>query len=254
MSVHDTTLNPSTGINNAVNLLRLMRTIRGTNESSCPFYLVGLDIDGGGDHNHKHIQNQLNLFGLFLLGNTYNLNMTCGCPVLYFLNTAKRAMALLNIGLSSLVLKSCVQVGYEFLMDEVIGKASSIKLVREAVKEYDTELPLAVSVLERRLGCNVDVAASTSTDEKEVITEYRNDEEEIQEAIDSVEIQEVMEVGQQTGSSRSTSPTISEQVRKFFPGTGWLSGKIYGSRQDNDGNLYEILFQYGDTEEWRQDK
>ena len=58
------------------------------------------------------------------------------------------------------------------------------------------------------------------------ITEYGNVEEEIQKASDSVEIQEVMEVGHQTCSSRSISPTISKQVRKFFPGMGWFTGEI----------------------------
>ena len=50
-------------------------------------------------------------------------------------------------------------------MDEVIGKASSMKSVRGYVQEYGTYLPLDIAVLDIRLGCNVDVAASTSTDE-----------------------------------------------------------------------------------------
>ena len=53
-------------------------------------------------------------------------------------------MALLNISLSGLALKSNVQVGDELFMDEVIGKASSMKTVRAAVQEYDTYLPLVV--------------------------------------------------------------------------------------------------------------
>ena len=61
-----------------------------------------------------------------------------------------------------------------------------------------------------------------------------------------------MEVGHQTDSSGYTSPTISEQVRKFFPGMGWFSGNIDVIRQDDDGNIYEVLFEDGDTEEWRQ--
>ena len=66
---------------------------------------------------------------------------------------------------------------------------------------------MGVSVLERRLGRNLDVAASTSTDEPMVITNDGYYKEEIQETIKYVEIQEV---GHQTDSSRSTSPTISE--------------------------------------------
>ena len=63
-----------------------------------------------------------------------------------------------------------------------------------------------------------------------------------------------MEVGHQSDSYGSTSPTIYGQVSKFFPGMGWFGGNIDGIRQDNNGNIYEILFEDGDTEEWRQDE
>ena len=74
------------------------------------------------------------------------------------------------------------------------------------------------------------------------------------EASDSVEIQEVVQVGHQTDSSGSTSPTISEQVSKFFPIKGCLSGNIDGIRQDDNGNIYKVLFADDNTEEWRQEK
>ena len=72
VSVHDATFYPSTGINNATNLLCLMRNSIGTNESPYPFYLVILDKDGGGNHNHKHIKNQLAFFCIFILVNMDN--------------------------------------------------------------------------------------------------------------------------------------------------------------------------------------
>ena len=103
--------------------------------------------------------------------------MTRGCPGLSFINSANRAMALLNIGISDLALKSNVQVGNKLFMDEVIGKALSMKSARAAVQEYDTELPLAIAILECRFGRNVDVAISTSTDVPAVITEDEDDEE-----------------------------------------------------------------------------
>ena len=62
-------------------------------------------------------------------------------------------------------------------MDEVIDKLSLIKSVRVDVKEYYTELPLVIAVLERRLGFNVDVVASTIIDDPEVVTEDGDDEE-----------------------------------------------------------------------------
>ena len=109
------------------------------------------------------------------------------------------------------------------------------------MQEYDTELLLDIAVLEHRLGRNVDVADSASTDEPAVITGYGNNEEEIQEAIDSVEIQEVTEVGHQADSYRFTSISISKRVHKFFPGMGWFSGSIYGIRHDKNSNIYEIF-------------
>ena len=178
--------------------------------------------------------------------------MACGCPGIYFLNTAKRAMDFLNIGLSGLALKSNVQGVDELLMDEVIGKELLMKSVKAAVQEYDTELTLDIAVLKRHLGYNVDVDTSTSTDDPVVITEDEYEEEAIQEARNSVEIKEFVKVGQQTDSSGSTSPTISDHVCKLFPGMGWFAGNIDGTRLEDNENIYEILFEDGDTEEWRK--
>ena len=62
-----------------------------------------------------------------------NLNMTRGCPGLSFINTAERDMDLLNIFISGPALNSNVQVGDEFLMNEVIGNASTMKSVKSSV-------------------------------------------------------------------------------------------------------------------------
>ena len=94
-------------------------------------------------------------------------------------------MDLLNIGISGLPLNSNVQIDDAFLMYDVIGKASLVKSVREAVQEYDIEIPLGIAALERRLGQNVDVAASTSMKETEFTTGDVDNKEEIQEAITS---------------------------------------------------------------------
>ena len=42
VSFHDAIFDPSNGIKHAANSLCVMSTSIGTNESSCPFYLVGL--------------------------------------------------------------------------------------------------------------------------------------------------------------------------------------------------------------------
>ena len=98
------------------------------------------------------------------------------------------------------------------------------------------------------MGRNTDVAASTIMDNPEVINEYVNNAKKIQDAIEYFEIQKFVKVGHQTDSSGSTSQTISKQVRKFFPSMVWFRGNIDVIRQEKYGNIYDILFKYGDTE------
>ena len=62
-------------------------------------------------------------------------------------------------------------------MDKGIGNASLVKSVRAGVQDYDIDLPLYIDISERRLLRNVDVAASTSSYEPEVINKDGNDEE-----------------------------------------------------------------------------
>ena len=54
VAIQYATFDPSSGINHSAKLLHVMRTSIDTNESLFPLYLVGLEIDGGSDHNHKH--------------------------------------------------------------------------------------------------------------------------------------------------------------------------------------------------------
>ena len=88
VSAQNATFDPSTVIRHATNIFCVMRTRIGTNQSLCPFYLVGLETYGDIKHNHKHVRNQLALFGLFILENMDKLNVTRGCPGLSFLNKA----------------------------------------------------------------------------------------------------------------------------------------------------------------------
>ena len=67
-----------------------------------------------------------------------------------------------------------------------------MKSARAAVQEYDKQLPLLIAVLGRHLVCIVDVAPSTIMDEPTVINEDGDYKEEIQEAINYVEMQEVL--------------------------------------------------------------
>ena len=67
-------------------------------------YFVLVKCDGKPDHNLGHLVNQISLFVLSLAGNMDKLVATRGCPGLSYLNTTKRAMAIINIGLSGLAL------------------------------------------------------------------------------------------------------------------------------------------------------
>ena len=75
---------------------------------------------------------------------------TRGCPGLSYLNTCKRPMSLLNIGLSSLAVSLDV-VEDKWLMTEVLSGAMSMKTVRAAMSEYDLELPKLIEALQRQL-------------------------------------------------------------------------------------------------------
>ena len=72
-----------------------------------------------------------------------------GCPGLSYLNTAERAMLVLNLGLANLAL-SIDPNADEWLLNEVLAGTSSMKAVRAAVNQYAIELPKAITVLERR--------------------------------------------------------------------------------------------------------
>ena len=55
VSLHDATFDPSNCLKHSANLFRVLRSSLDDTSSSCPFYSVGLETDGGGDHNHKYV-------------------------------------------------------------------------------------------------------------------------------------------------------------------------------------------------------
>ena len=76
------------------------------------------------------------MFALFLVGKMYKLVATCGCPGLSYLNIFERDMAVLNIGLSGLVL-SIDPNTEELFLSEVLKCAISTKSVRNDIEQYD---------------------------------------------------------------------------------------------------------------------
>ena len=111
VSVHDSTMDYSTGLKHVPNIYIIMRyksemstlgLIIGRGQPTPYFFLVG--CDGGPDHNLGHLANYISLFALFLVGNMYKLVATHSFPVLSYMSTSKRAMDILNIELSGLAL------------------------------------------------------------------------------------------------------------------------------------------------------
>ena len=139
MPVHDATMDHSTGLKHVKNLYRIMRDkakmatlglIAGGGQPTPYFVLV--ECDEGPDHNLCHLANQISLFALFLVGNMDMFLATRDCPGLSYLNTAERAMAILNIGLSGLSLSIDSNIE-EWLFSEILKGALSIKAVRNAI-------------------------------------------------------------------------------------------------------------------------
>lgn len=112
--------------------------------------LVHLEVDGGGDHNIRHLLNVMAIVAIFLVGEMDKLQVTRGCPNLSYLNTTERAMPVHTLGASGISLVIGFQAR-EWLIPEVIGYAKSMKSVRDCIDQYDEELPQAIEFLKRLL-------------------------------------------------------------------------------------------------------
>ena len=156
MSVHNAKTNRSAGIKHVVNIYIIMRdkseistlAFIAVGERPTP-YLLLVKCYGGPDHNLSHLENHISVFALILFINIDKLVATHSCPGLSYLKTMERAMAILNIGLSVLAL-SVDPNTEKWLMYKVLKVAISTKEVRDDIKQYVTELPLVIKVLERR--------------------------------------------------------------------------------------------------------
>ena len=79
-----------------------------------------------------------------------NIVANRGCPGILHLNTCERAISLLIIELSALVL--ALNVGeYKWLMIEVLSGSIPMKPVKYAITEYYLELPKSIEALQRQL-------------------------------------------------------------------------------------------------------
>lgn len=198
--------------------------------SSMPYYVL-IECDGGPDHNITFLSNQIAAFALFLVGNMDKLDILRCCPGLSFLCTTERAMSILNLGLSNLSLMISPD-SPEFLLKDVLARASSMKAVRSAVAQYDQELPLALDALERKLKAMVETEADNES------TEHRSGTSQ--------------EAGQPEGEDDDAEQIqVGHEVNKLFKGNGWFKGRVDCINQGAaHGKIYRIIFEDGDEEDW----
>lgn len=190
-------------------------------------YGILMEADGGPDHNITHLSNQLALFGIFLSLEIDVLKVFRGCPGLSYLTTAERAMSTLNLLFSCCASKMDL-LSNHWLLNEVIKSASSMKAVRDAIMQYDTEFPIAVAVLER---CIASAAAVVNNHTENVNAEVRD-------------VLGVASVG------NSQDYDVGDYVRKFFPSYGWFEGTITSIKPDALSNkTIRVTYLDGDEED-----
>ncbi len=238
VSLHDAVMDPSNGYKHAAHFNDWL--IRVANEDSnfvlTPgetrhftkgrAYLVLIECDGGPDHNLTHLSNQLALFGLFLQGDMDKLCATRGCAGLSYLNTAERPMSLLTLGQSGLATQ--LDPTKPDFLNELLRNASSMKLIRQNITEYDELLPIAIAALERRAA-----RLASNIDATEVITES-DDSESLQS-----DDEDVMPL-----------PKPGDELRKFFPFFGWFSGHVLQILEGaKEGKCIRMKYEDGDTED-----
>ena len=222
VALHNSILNPSSGMKHAAHLLSFIAEKGG---GRVPFpYLVLLECDGGPDHNLTFLINQISLVGVFLLGGMDKLNGLRGCagriysnlysylkdvtntlifllPGMSYLNTAERPMSNLNRGVTCLALQ--MDPNKEPFLEELLLGASSMKTTRKALIDYDNVLHIAIQTLKRRLHLVI-----------------ANTEEESEPNDDSDLDSDAMSENDKYKYGRGHS------FDNFFPFYGWFEGKI----------------------------
>ena len=112
-----------------------------------------MKCEGGGNHELRHVFNQVSTLGMFLNINMDKLVATRGCTGLSYLNTVEREMSLLNVGISSLTLAFGTDTD-EWILSEILEGVVCMKDVRSDVSQYDTEILIALITLSRHV-CKV---------------------------------------------------------------------------------------------------
>ena len=189
------------------------------------------------------------------------LAATRGCPGLSYLNTAKRAMAILNIGLSGLALSIDLNIE-QLLLSKFLKGTMYVKAAMNSIEKYDTELPLAIAVLER-LAQNSNPSLEsdsqeTSRDEGVSLVDLERRRDQHSNVFSSYESEQAplnndsecpYDCARSTNEEENAFGT-GKKVRKFFASMGWYIGTVESSREKFDGpKTYTVRFEDGEYEE-----
>ena len=162
-------------------------------------YVIGNEIDGGGDHSNTNFQNMCAYIGGFFLLRCDRYFISRGCPGHSYLLVAERAMPLLNLALSN---HSCsIDPNAPDWVRRILQECSSLNQVRKAVALYDEELGKAIEFKVN----NPMFMDSDDESEGDSIESEHDDEE-------SVLFPEV--------------PVTGGKVKKFVDLSGWYDGRV----------------------------
>ena len=165
---------------------------------------------------------------------------TCGCPDLSYLNTAEQSMAILNIGLSGLVLSIDTNI-QEWFLSKFLKGVMTMKAASNTIERYDTELPLAIAVLERwaksskpQLEYN---SQETSRYEGVSLAELERRRDQNSNVLSSFKYEQAPLNNDsespyycaRSDNEEANSFVTSKQARKFFAGMGWYIGTVESS-------------------------
>ena len=258
VSVHDQTLDPSTGLKHAANyyqyLLHVVKERMDTDDivelkGGLP-YTVLLETDGGPDHNLTFLNNIISLLGLFLVGNMDKLTATRCCSGRSFLNVVERMMSNLTLGQAGLSLRMDPNA-HGFLLDSVINNVTTMKGVRQAIEEYDDAFPKAIEILQRRWDAmqigdvveDEDDGSESSMQGSGVPQVVENDS--------------TIDVSDQDVDDDVPMVTckVGDEVERFFPGYGKFEGVVESINPENpDGRPIRVIFEDGDRSDYSQEK
>ena len=117
-------------------------------DDAMPF-VIGFEVDGGGDRNVMHLQNFLAIIAFVSVAKCDKLvvyRSAAGHLYLY-LNTIERAISIINIGLANHT--TCLDPDSpQFLLD-ILSNCGSMKQLRNVLVDYDSVLVEALKFLHR---------------------------------------------------------------------------------------------------------